>query len=117
MLPRLKELSYDDRLHKLNLPTSYDDRLRKLNLPTLTYRRKRNDMIETYKILHKIYDPDVIPNMPLHIGQSDHMTRGDDLKLFETRCTRSKGKRSSCYRVVNTWNSLSQEVIEAPSLN
>ena len=29
---------------------NYEDRLQKLKLPTLVYRRKRGDMIETYKI-------------------------------------------------------------------
>ena len=30
---------------------SYDDRLRRLKLPTLNYRRIRGDMIELYKII------------------------------------------------------------------
>jgi len=37
----------------------YSERLTRLNLPTLRYRRHRGDMIEVYKILHKIYDPEV----------------------------------------------------------
>ena len=35
---------------------SFDERLRALNIPSLEYRRSRGDMIETYKILHTIYD-------------------------------------------------------------
>ena len=35
---------------------SYADRLQKLKLPTLAYRRKRGDMIETYKITSGTYD-------------------------------------------------------------
>ena len=35
---------------------SYHERLRALNIPSLEYRRSRGDMIETYKILHTIYD-------------------------------------------------------------
>jgi hypothetical protein len=34
----------------------YPERLRRLLLPTLAYRRLRGDMIETFKILHGIYD-------------------------------------------------------------
>ena len=40
---------------------SYENRLKMLNLPTLTYRRFRGDMIETYKILNNVYDKDVVP--------------------------------------------------------
>ncbi|XP_060068338.1 uncharacterized protein LOC132548490 [Ylistrum balloti] len=39
---------------------SYQDRLQKLNLPTLTYRRLRGDMIELYKITNGIYDKDFV---------------------------------------------------------
>ena len=35
---------------------SYKERLQKLELPTLVYCRLRGDMIEVYKILHGIYD-------------------------------------------------------------
>ena len=35
---------------------TYEERLRKLKLPTLKYRRLRGDMIEVYKILHGTYD-------------------------------------------------------------
>ena len=33
---------------------SYSERLRKLGLPTLEYKRRRADMIETFKIIHGI---------------------------------------------------------------
>ena len=36
---------------------SYEERLRHLGLPSLEYRRIRGNMIEVYKILHEIYDP------------------------------------------------------------
>jgi hypothetical protein len=39
-----------------NLP--YEERLRKLELPTLSYRRLRGDMIEGYKIIQGHYDPE-----------------------------------------------------------
>ena len=37
---------------------SYEERLRKLELPTLSYRRLRGDMIEVYKIIQGHYDPE-----------------------------------------------------------
>ena len=35
----------------------YEGRLRILKLPSLEYRRVRDDLIEVYKICHKILDP------------------------------------------------------------
>ena len=41
---------------------SYEERLRKLNLPTLAFRRLRGSMIEVYKIFH-VYDEQGTPNL------------------------------------------------------
>jgi hypothetical protein len=38
---------------------SYEDRLRPLKLPSLSYRRSRGDMIEVYKIMSGKYDPEI----------------------------------------------------------
>jgi hypothetical protein len=35
---------------------TYENRLRKLKLPTLAYRRKRGDMIEVFKLTSGLYD-------------------------------------------------------------
>ena len=40
---------------------SYEERLQRLKLPTLAYRRTRGDMIEVYKLLHGKYDSDDKP--------------------------------------------------------
>ncbi len=40
---------------------SFEERLRSLKLPTLVYGRNRGDMIEVYKLVHKIYDPTAEP--------------------------------------------------------
>jgi hypothetical protein len=62
----------------------YSDRLRYLKLPTLKYRRLRGDMIETYKILHGLYDNDATINIPLY--DSQQITRNNTLKIQNTRC-------------------------------
>jgi len=41
----------------------YTDRLQYLKLPTLKYRRHRGDMIETYKIIHGLYDTALAPSL------------------------------------------------------
>ena len=45
---------------------SYPDRLKRLNLPTLAYRRVRGDMIQCFKISHDIYDRLPSPILRLH---------------------------------------------------
>ena len=57
---------------------SYSDRLKKLALPTLTYRRLRGDIIETYKIVHGIYDATATPVLEFH---NYIATRGHQYKL------------------------------------
>ena len=50
MLPDMKDLTYEERL-------------RKLKLPSLRYRRLRGDMIETFKIVTEIYDKRVTEDL------------------------------------------------------
>ena len=57
----------------------YESRLRILRLPSLEYRRARGDMIETFKILHKLYDPNTTSS--LFTLNDSSCTRGHPLKL------------------------------------
>ena len=50
LVPKIKNLTYPDRL-------------KALNLPTLSYRRLRGDMIEVYKIIANIYDSNTCQNI------------------------------------------------------
>ena len=45
---------------------SYSDRLKKLALPILTYQRLTGDILETYKIVHWIYDLTAAPVLEFH---------------------------------------------------
>ena len=93
---------------------SYSDRLKRLNLPTLSYRRKRGDMIEMYKILSGKYDTEVTTNLiPLRRPGS---TRGHERKIFKTHSRLNIRKYSFVQRSANSWNSLPPAVIEAKSL-
>jgi len=99
MLPGLKELSYKESL-------------KILDIPTLVNRRIRGDMIEMYKILNGRYDQDAEMQLPVN----NNITRGHQKKLFKQH---SKTKiRQSQFRlcVAETWNSLPEYVVKAPSI-
>ena len=100
ILPNLKNLSDAERL-------------RKLSLPTLTYRRIRGDMIELYKIMHGFYNSDACPKLELNL----YKTRGHSYKLFKRSCTTNTRMHYFSFRVVDKWNSLPNEIVNAPSIN
>ena len=89
---------------------SNEDRLRRLKLLSLSYRRSRGDMIEVYKIMSGKYDPE-ISNIFQNQEQENRNTRGHKYKLFKPRCRLNIRKNSFCIRVVNMWNSLSENVV------
>ena len=90
---------------------TYEDRLRKLQLPTLAYRRLRGDMIELYKNFN-IYDQDTA----VKVNRSFSNTRGHDYKLQTSRANKDIGKYAFTTRVVNPWNSLTNSIVSAPNL-
>ena len=92
----------------------YKDRLKKLDLPTLRYRRMRGDMIETYKILHNIYDTQVSEGI-LNTAP-DKWTRGHNLSLKKSRFKLDVRKYAFTVRITDIWNNLPQHVVNAPSV-
>ena len=54
---------------------SYTERLLFLDLPTLSYRRRRGDMITTFKMLHGMIDTD----SKVFFERSTSVTRGHNL--------------------------------------
>jgi len=95
----------------------YEQRLRRLELPTLVYRRMRGDAIEVYKYLHGTYMVDAAKLLPLAQVRSGVNTRGHSMKLQKRQCATKARQNFFSYRVVNMWNSLSEEVVNAPSVN
>ena len=72
-------------------------------------------MIEVYKILHGVYDKRVTSEL---LNVMDHSrTRGHSLKLAKHRSRLELRKNFFTSRVVNMWNSLTEQVISAPSVN
>ena len=92
----------------------YPERLKRLELPSLTYRRKRGDMIQTYKILEGKVDTENY--QPLKIAEQGR-TRGYSRKLAKRYSRTALRAHSFANRVVDSWNELPEDLVTAPSLN
>ena len=101
------------------LQGSYEDKLMALGIQSLENRRIRQDMIQTFKIIHSVEDVN-----PTHWFQlaSDHSTRetrqSTDPYNILPKAAKTEIRRNffSC-RVVNEWNKLPASVKNAPSVN
>ena len=91
---------------------TYEQRLRELKLPTLKYRRYRGDMIETFKITHDLYDKDVTAGF-LPMVPQDSITRGHRYTIFKRNFNLNIRKNSFTYRIVDQWNHLPESVVTA----
>lgn len=92
---------------------SYIDRLRLLRLPTLGYRRRRADLILMFNISAGMLDPKLCPKLT---PCPDDRTRGHNKKLCTRLAHRDCRKFYFSNRVVNDWNSLPHNVINAPNV-
>jgi len=70
MIPKLKELPYEERLEQLGLWTQEE-------------RRNRSDFIEVFKMHRSLTK---IPFDRFFELKNDHQTRGHPLKLVKNRC-------------------------------
>ena len=93
---------------------SYEERLEKLKLPTLKFRRLRGDMIEVFKILSGIYDKEV--TVGLFVPSTNTNTRGNSKKLQKSRNRLDIRKNYFTNRVIDVWNSLPEAVISAKTV-
>ena len=93
---------------------SYEERMEFLKLPSLEYRRFRGDLIEVYKICHNLYDPITTKSL-LTLNNSN--TRNHNYKIVKPRVNSTQFLRFFTNRVVNTWNNLPKEAVNAGSLN
>ena len=92
----------------------YQDRLQHLKLHSLAFRRKRGDMIQVYKILHNLEDLGDNNILPLN---PDERTRGHSLKLMKARSNTRIRQHTFANRVTNDWNSLTEDIVTATSVN
>ena len=92
----------------------YEERMLELGLPTLIYRRKRNDMIQVFKILNDIdkLDKDLFFK-PAQVSQ----TRGHSHKLKKKHNRLNLRANAFSQRVINQWNRLPNKCVSCSSLN
>ena len=92
---------------------TYEDRLHYLGLFSLERRRKRGDLIETFKILKNIDDTD--SDMFFQKANTTNL-RGHSLKIFKQRSTKLCRRQFLSQRVVEDWNSLPGNVVESSTV-
>ena len=84
----------------------YEERFKTLKLPTLQYRRLREDVIETYKLMTGKYDKTVTNFIPkIEDNTTSLPTRGHSLKLYIQRAEKTLPNFFSI-RVASHWNNL-----------
>jgi len=83
----------------------YQDRLKELGMYTLEKRRKRGDLIETFKI---IKGKDIVKDF--YEMDNNIRTRGHDLKLLKSRSNLLLRYYFLNQRVINDWNGLPNEL-------
>ena len=93
---------------------TYEDRLRHLKLPTLRFRRIRGDLIEAYKMLTGVYEAEACPLFEMHRGRE---TRSHSLKLMNAQVLTRERRNFFTERIVDVWNSLPSDIVEANSVN
>ncbi|XP_060577593.1 uncharacterized protein LOC132734763 [Ruditapes philippinarum] len=93
---------------------SYEQRLKTLKLPSLAYRRFRGDMIEVFKLLH--HKEDINYEVFFELNNNAN-TRGHGYKLKVKSCRTEIRKHFFSLRVISDWNNLPEVVVNAPSLN
>lgn len=92
---------------------SYGQRLRQLNLPSMHHRRRRGDMIMTYKIM-----TGKVNMTPTEIFRlSNNSYRSHQYKLAKKKCTKSTSLNAFSNRVVSDWNALPRDVVSAKTTN
>ena len=100
MLPRLSNLTYEERLAKIEILS-------------MKYQRMRGDMIMVYKVLNG-YEPSL---EHLFAVDNNSITRGHNFKLKKPSFKTKIRQHFFNNHVVNNWNSLPSDAVNATSTN
>ena len=93
----------------------YETRLRKLGVYSLDRWRLCWDLIETFEIITG--KEHVNSSKCFQLSDVTSGLGGHSLKLFKPRCRTTIRQNIFSLRVMNEWNKLPQEVVDAPSVN
>jgi len=93
----------------------YADRLKLLDLTSLKDRRERGDMIEVYKILNGKERID--SGQFFQVADDHYSLRGHRIKLSKKRSRLDIRKHFFSQRIINQWNSLPANVVDAKTIN
>ena len=91
---------------------TYSERLEKLEMTTLVYRRMRGDLIEAYKILSGKYDENAATLLKTNNSRN---TRGHRFKLEHQASMRNVRKKFFSLKICKIWNDLSEDIVSAQS--
>ena len=99
-----------ENLHHL----PYDVGLRYLNLPSLLHRRRRGDMIMTFKIMTGRVRLDKSKLFDL---RENSKTRGHRSKIVKKHASSFSKRSTFCNKIVNDWNGLPQYVVDSNNVD
>ena len=92
---------------------TYEERLHETGLTTLVQRRKRGDLIETFKLVKGITQV----NHEIFFTIHENIGRGNMYKFAKHRSRLNVRASFFSQRVVNDWNKLPNDVVSADSVN
>ena len=101
---------------------SYSQRLEKLKLETLEYRRRRADLLETYRIMNGVHNIDqscycsLCPGKQMFPASLAQTTRGHQMKVQIQHATGGRQHYFSS-RVAHLWNNLNPNTINSKNIN
>lgn len=95
-----------------NLP--YSDRLKILNLDSMLFRRRRNDMLQTFRIMKDIDNLSINNFFTIN---TNSITRGHEYKIVKPRANANIRLQTFSNRVINDWNNLNNTTVMCNTLN
>ena len=94
---------------------TYEQRLRKLELPSLEFRRHFGDMVQIYKHLN-FYDKDTIVGKFVRRVRPYRRHDYELMPNFASDGFRGAQTKSFYYRCIPAWNRLPRDVVNAKSI-